>query len=129
MASPVAWITSAFDSTFWAKACRSTRGSWSRWELAAGLSGPAQHRGKPHLDRVHAVLLGGWHVEAHLHEGDLRVIVLVELQRHLVLAGGALRHVAERDLEDWLVANVEGKQLPCGEKADDPSTGSSPGSA
>ena len=94
-----------------------------------GYPGPAQHRGKPHLDGVHAVLLGGRHVEAHLHEGDLCVIVLVEFQRHLVLAGGALGHIAERDLEDRLVANVEGKQLPCGEKADDPSTGPSPGSA
>ena len=64
------------------------------------------------LRGVHAVLLGARHVEAHLHEGGLCTAVLVELQGHLVLARGTLGHVAERDLEDRLVASVEGKQLP-----------------
>lgn len=74
----------------------------------------------PHLNGVHTILLGGWHVEAHLHERHLGVVILVELQRHLILACGALGHVAKGDLEDWLVPNVEGKQLPCGKKLSQP---------
>ena len=81
--SPVAWIASALDSTFWARPPRGPR--------------------RPP---------GCGHVEAHLHEGGLCAAVLVELQGHLVLARGTLGHVAERDLEDRLVASVEGKQLP-----------------
>lgn len=108
MASPVAWMTSALDSTFWAKACQ---GSGHQGALAASPHPPAS---PTHLHGVHAVLLGGGHVEADLHQRDLGVVVLVELQRHLVLARGALGHVAERDLEHRLLPNVEGQQLPCG---------------
>lgn len=78
---------------------------------------PQGDQGRPHLNWVHAILLGGGHIEAHLHERDLCIVVLVELQRHLVLACGALGHVAEGYLEDRLVANVKGKQLPCGRRA------------
>lgn len=108
MASPVAWITSALDSTFWAKACE---GSGHKGSPSASPHPPAS---PTHLHGVHAVLLGGGHVEPDLHERDLGIIVLVELQRHLVLACGALGHVAERDLEHRLLPNVKGKQLPCG---------------
>lgn len=110
MASPVAWITSALDSTFWAKACEGSGHKGS--PLAATPRPPA---GPTHLHGIHAVLLGGGHVEPDLHERDLGVVVLVELQRHLVLARGALGHVAERDLEHRLLPDVEGQQLPCGD--------------
>ena len=36
----------------------------------------------------------------------------MEFQCHPILACGVLGHIAEKDLEDWLVFNVEGKQLP-----------------
>lgn len=110
MASPVAWITSALDSTFWAKACEGSGHKGS--PLAATPRPPA---GPTHLHGVHAVLLGGGHIEPDLHERDLGVVVLVELQRHLVLARGALGHVAERDLEHRLLPDVKGQQLPCGD--------------
>lgn len=109
MASPVAWITSALDSTFWAKACK---GSGHQGSLTASPHPPAS---PTHLHRVHAILLGGGHVEPDLHERNLGVVVLVELQRHLVLARGALGHIAERDLEHRLLPDVKGQQLPCGD--------------
>lgn len=60
---------------------------------------------------LHGILplvgLAGWDVEADLHEGDLGVVRLVELQRHLVFAGGALGHVGQRDLEGRVVVDVK----------------------
>ena len=81
---------------------------WAIWGLLHTTCSQG-NRGRPHLNGVHAVLLGGRHIEAHLHERDLCVVILVEFQCHLILACGALGHVAERYLEDRLVANVEGK--------------------
>lgn len=55
---------------------------------------------------------GGRDVKANLHERHFGVVVLMELHRDLVLARGALRHVGQRDLERWIVVNVEGQQRP-----------------
>lgn len=90
--------------------------SWTRWGLLSTICSQGNRR-RSHLNGVHAILLGGRYVEAHLHERNLCVIILVELQCHLVFACGALGHVAERYLKDRLVTNVKGKQLPCKEKA------------
>lgn len=83
------------------------------------LPSPLSPQPPTHLHRVHAILLGGGHIEANFHERDLSIIILVELQRHLVLARRALGDVAEGDLKHRLLPNVKGEQLPCGGRRGD----------
>lgn len=45
------------------------------------------------------ISLVGWDIETDLHEGDLGVVVLVELQSHLVFPSGTLGHVGKWDLK------------------------------
>lgn len=100
MASPVAWITSAFDRTFWAKAYEHT------WVFKQPASAPRRagqsilgnvqqpNIQKPYLHRVHSIFLRGRDIEAHLHERYFSIIVLVEFQGHLILACCTLGHIA-----------------------------------
>lgn len=59
------------------------------------------------LDWVGLHAVAHWNVEPHLHKADWRVVVLMELQGDLVLAGVALGHVGERYLEGRVMSNVE----------------------
>lgn len=45
------------------------------------------------------ICLVGWDIEADFHEGDLCVVILVELQSHLVFPSGTLGHVGKWDLK------------------------------
>lgn len=111
-ASPVAWITSALDNTFWANAWRNDNKTAleMRWTHRSRTIVP------PHLHGVLPfVRLAGRDVEPHLHERNLCVVVLVKLQGDFVLPGGALGHVGQRDLKRRVVVDVERQQRPWNE--------------
>lgn len=54
--------------------------------------------------------LAGWDVESDLHERNLSVVVLVELQCDFVLPCGTLGNIGERDLKRRVVVDVERQQ-------------------
>lgn len=57
--------------------------------------------------------LVGWDIEADLHEGDLRVVILVELQSHLVFPSGTLGHVGKWDLKRCVFIYVKLQKRSC----------------
>uniref|UniRef100_A0A6B0VER5 Secreted protein n=1 Tax=Ixodes ricinus TaxID=34613 RepID=A0A6B0VER5_IXORI len=60
------------------------------------------------LDRIRVRVGVRGHVEAELHERHGGVVVLVELERHLVLGRGTVRHVSQRDfVRGALAVDVE----------------------
>lgn len=109
-ASPVAWITSALDNTFWANAWRQTDISFFLKTHTTVTVEKNRRRLHifPHLHRVLSFIgLARWDVEPDLHEGNLSVVVLVKLQSDLVLSSGALGHVGQWDLERCVVVYIE----------------------
>lgn len=64
-----------------------------------------------HLHRVLSfVSLTGRDVESDLHERNLGVVILVELQCDFVLPSGTLGNVGQRDLERCVVVDIKGQQ-------------------
>lgn len=98
-ASPVAWITSAFDSTFWAKACEKFNILIPKHKEDIK-SRKWKQNISPDLNWILSFIsLVGWDVKADLHEGDLCVIILVEFQSHLIFPSGTLGHVGKWNLK------------------------------
>lgn len=109
-ASPVAWITSAFDRIFWANAYESEKECVS---INRGSHTHTHMFTRTYLDRVWPIISSvGRDIETHFHERHLCIIVLMELHCHFVLSRCTLGYAAQGDLKRGTVIHVEWQQRP-----------------